>query len=69
MSLGQLLSLSIFHLVLTVCPSVFLHFSFLCTCFPFSKGLEENMKQVEAEMMKVRIEAGQAGSDNTLENA
>ena len=53
LKLGQLLSLSIFHLFLTVCPPVFLPFSLLRSCFSFRKALVGNMKQVESEEMKV----------------
>lgn len=66
---GQLLSLSIFHLFLTVCPPVFLPFSLLCSCFSFSKALVGNMKQVELEKMKVGRDRTAAGSQIALESA
>lgn len=66
---GQLLSLSIFHLFLTVCPPVFLPFSLPCSCFSLSKALVGNMKQVESEKMKVGRDRTEAGSEIALESA
>lgn len=61
---GQLLSLSVFHLFLTVCPPVFLPFSLPRSCFSFSKALVGNTKQVELEKMKVGRDRTGAGVRN-----
>lgn len=66
---GQLLSLSVFHLFLTVCPPVFLPLSLLRSSFSFSEPLVGNMKQVESEKMKVGRERTEVGSETALERA
>lgn len=66
---GQLLSLSVFHLFLTVCPPVFLPFSLPCSCFSFSKALVKNTKQAESGKMKVGRDRTEAGSETALESA
>lgn len=66
---SQLLSLSIFHLFLTVCHPVFLLSSLLHSCFSYGKALVGNMKQVESEKMKAGSDRTGAGSEIALESA
>lgn len=62
---------SIFIYLSSVCPPVFLPFSFslLHSCFSLSKALVGNMKQVESEKMKVGRDRTEAGSEIALESA